>query len=234
MKCSLRVYCVLVVSLAVMTMIVTGGRGWGIDVVTGEAPADKNRAKVALQTQAELWRLTRKEFKISDIEPLAKNSSAEIYCFFFHPFFDKPLLLTAYLKDGKPACAVERFSKKAVLELQGEFEIDAKAFEALQKNFSNPRVRDPLSPLTLDQWEDVWDNIYDGSNWHLEIVKGGVYNYVMIHGLGEIWAGQKEKNEIDRNLPDLTPFAEACIEMVKVAGLPLIVRNFDPLARRTP
>lgn len=177
------------------------------------------------------WRAFLKRIKEPDLESLKGNEAITIYRFIYRPHFSKTLILTAKKEGDAFSFEIRRLSEKETDELKGSINLDAHTFEAIKRIFSAPDVFNPIGHLTPQQSEALWG--LDGAWWHLEILTDRKLTHSKIWSPETIRTASKEDKKLFHSqsgfeLPNLQPFEEACLHLVRLSGLPLDALNYDP------
>jgi hypothetical protein len=232
MKLNLEIQ-VLVVAFSIVTTIVSQSEGKDPFSEASRTPPVYDSAYFAekAKEQADRWSAFLTKIKQPELKALKANPAIEIYRFTYRPHFGKAIILTAMEAEDKLSFEIRRLSEKDVIELSGSIEMDAHTFDGIRRVFEKPETYDPLRELTLMQRSALWG--LDGSWWHLETLRNGDYTHAVVWSPNSISSATKEerasfRSQFEFDLPDLQPFESACLELVKLSGLPLDAKYYEP------
>lgn len=185
---------------------------------------------------AENWRAYLKRFvREPDLEILKAEKGLEMYRFIYRPSFSPHLCLTAKKAKGKAMLEIRRFSHEGKLELKGAVDMSDETFEAFRREFAKPEVCDPLRGVPESLRDDYFSGL-DGATWHLETLRNGKYTHAAVWSPDAFTSdAEAEKASFKKahgfDQPDFTPFVNACLEFVKLSGLPLDAVYYEPMPR---
>ena len=187
--------------------------------------------------EAKNWRGYVKKFLGEpDLEALKSEKGLEVYRFIYRPSFSPHLCLTARKVKGQAILQIRRFSHEWKLELKGSVEMSDDTFAALRGEFARPEVCDPLRGMPEPERSDYFSGL-DGATWNLETLRDGKYTRANIW-CPDLFVGNTEaekasfKKTHGFDLPDVFPFVQACLEFVRLSGLPLDASNYAPMPPR--
>ncbi len=155
----------------------------------------------------------------------------EVYRFIYQPHFSKVLVLTVKKADAQLSFEIRRLSEKYIVELKGSADIDSDKFDGIREAFAKPETYAPLRELTPLQRDALWG--LDGAWWHLETLREGEHTHAVVWSPESISSASKEDRTSFRaqfgfDMPDIQPFERACLELVRLSGLPLDAKNYEP------